>query len=266
MEIYTFSGTGNSLHTARELAARFPDASLHPIIGALGEDTIEMHADVVGLVFPVHAFTFPWAVKRFLEKANFDSASYIFAVATRECFARVFSDIDKLLERQNKKLDAYFSFEMPQNYIPVYNVYSQERRNEVEARMLERLDLIEKIVAKGETFRPKDPPGWFLLSQIVFPVLTAYFQNIRFPNMEKSFYADHNCNGCGICEQVCLTNKIRIEDGKPVWQDETKCAYCFACLHYCPEQAIQIRGRRTARRGRYHHPAITVKDIASQKS
>jgi hypothetical protein len=35
MELYYFSGTGNSLHVARELAARFPGASLVPIIGVL---------------------------------------------------------------------------------------------------------------------------------------------------------------------------------------------------------------------------------------
>jgi flavodoxin len=35
MELYYFSGTGNSLHVARELAARLRDASLVPIIGVL---------------------------------------------------------------------------------------------------------------------------------------------------------------------------------------------------------------------------------------
>jgi hypothetical protein len=35
MELYYFSGTGNSLHVARELAARFPGASLVPIMSVL---------------------------------------------------------------------------------------------------------------------------------------------------------------------------------------------------------------------------------------
>jgi ferredoxin len=265
MEIYYFSGTGNSLHVARELNKRFPNSSLIPIIGVLKNEKIETSANTIGLVFPIHAFTFPWPVKHFLEKVNFESASYIFAIATRECFATVFSDIDKLLKRQNNKLDAYFSFEMPETYIPLFNVYSQEKCNQVEAEMLKRLVFIEKIVANREIFRPKDHPGWFLLSHIVYPLATSWFQKVRFPDMEKAFYANHKCKGCGTCERVCLSHKIRMENQRPLWQAEIKCAYCFSCLHYCPSQAIQIEGRNTINKGRYHHPTIKVKDIVEQK-
>lgn len=43
------------------------------------------------------------------------------------------------------------------------------------------------------------------------------------------------------------------------------CVYCFACLHYCPMQAVQIRGRTTVGKGCYHHPQVSVADIAAQK-
>jgi len=59
MEIFTFSGTGNSLHVARELAARLPDTSLIPIMGVVGQEEVKTHADAVGLVFPIHALTVP---------------------------------------------------------------------------------------------------------------------------------------------------------------------------------------------------------------
>jgi len=265
MEIYYFSGTGNSLHTARELAARFPEATLIPIMSVLEKDEIKTQADVIGLIFPIHAFTIPWPVQRFLEKANFNSATYIFAVATRICFELVFRNVDKLLEKQGKQLSAYFCFEMPQNYIPVFNVYPPEECARVEKEMQAHLKVNQKNIANREIHRPEDPPVWSTISRLVYPLLTAFFQKVRFPVMEKSYYADRNCSGCGICERVCPTNKIKMENGKPVWEEDTKCAYCFACLHYCPEQAIQIRRRKTASRGRYHHPTITVKDIAEQK-
>jgi hypothetical protein len=65
MQLYTFSGTGNSLHAARALAARFPDASIVPVLRALEAGEVKTSADVV----------------------------------TRECFAKVFDDMDKLLAR-----------------------------------------------------------------------------------------------------------------------------------------------------------------------
>lgn len=264
-EIYYFSGTGNSLHVARELGNQLPDSSLIPIIRVLQNEKIETKADAVGLVFPIHAFTFPWPVKRFLEKVNLKPTSYKFAIATRDCFATVFSDIDTLLGEPNGKLNAWFSFEMPQTYLPLFAVYTQEKCTQVEAEMRKHLAFIGDTVANRETCCPKDHPGWFLLSHIVYPLVTAWYQKVRFPDMERSFYADHKCTGCGTCERVCLSHKIRMENQRPLWQDEIKCMYCFACLHYCPSQAIQIEGRNTIKKGRYHHPAIKVKDIVDQK-
>jgi ferredoxin len=265
MEIYYFSGTGNSLHVARELSKRFPDSSLIPIMSLLKNEKIESRANTIGLVFPIHALTFPWPVKQFLERISFEKTSYKFAIATRECFATVFMDIDKLLKKQNGRLDAYFSFEMPETYIPLFNVYSQEKCAKVEAEMLRHLAFIESTVANREIHRPKDHPGWFPLSRVIYPLVTAWFQKVRFPDMEQAFYADHNCKGCGICETVCLSNKIRIENQRPIWQAEIRCAYCFACLHFCPSQAIQIKGRNTIGTGRYHHPGAKAEDIAHQK-
>ena len=265
MEIYYFSGTGNSLHVARELAARFPDANLVPIIAALNDKVPETRTDVVGLVFPIHALTMPWPVRTFLEEIDFSSASYIFAIATRECFARVFNTIDNLLQRQGKMLDAGFSLEMPQNYIPIFETYSSAEVERVEAAMLESLDVISQTIAERKTHRPKDP-GWsFPLAYGMVPLVSWWYQKVRFSNMEKSFYADERCTGCGTCERICLSGKIRMENSEPIWDQAVRCTYCFACLHYCPEEAIQIRGRKTVDKGRYHHPAIKAGDIASQK-
>ncbi|GAH26880.1 unnamed protein product [marine sediment metagenome] len=51
------------------------------------------------------------------------------------------------------------------------------------------------------------------------------------------FYADSKCTGCGICEKVCLSQKIKMINKKPVWQKNVKCYLCYACLNYCPEQS-----------------------------
>ncbi len=264
-EIYYFSGTGNSLHVSKELQKRLPDSSLIPIMRLLKKEKIRAKAEKVGIVFPIHALTLPWPVKDFLQKIELESTSYLFAIATRECFATVFSKIDKLLANQNRSLDAYLSFEMPMNYIPMFEPYSQEKIDAVESKMLEKLDSFAQVINNGETFRPKDNPLYFGLSHAIYPLLTYVFHKRRFPKMERSFYADSKCSECGTCEQVCLSNKIKLVDKKPVWQENVKCTYCFACLNYCPSHAIQIKGKNTVNRGRYHHPDISAKDILDQK-
>jgi len=265
MEIYYFSGTGNSLHVARELAARFPDASLVPIMSVFDQQAYKTRAEVVGIVFPIHALTIPWPVRTFLENADFSSASYIYALATRECFARVFNDIDKLLKRKDKRLEAGFSLEMPQNFIPIFETYSPEEVDRAEGAMLEKLEVIPQKIKDRKTHHPKDPAWSFPLTHGLVPLVSWWYHKVQLPKLARSFYADEGCTGCGICERVCLINKIRMEDGKPVWDDSAQCAYCFACLHFCPEEAVQIRGRKTASKERYHHPAVKARDIAMQK-
>lgn len=57
VEIYYFSGTGNSLHVAKELQKRIPGTNLIPITSLLKKDTIETNGETVGFVFPIHGMT-----------------------------------------------------------------------------------------------------------------------------------------------------------------------------------------------------------------
>ena len=81
VEIYFFSGTGNSLVVANDLAKKL-DGQLMPMIPQLKKATIETDAKVIGLVFPIYDFKAPRIVEGFIGKlANIES-KYIFAVAT----------------------------------------------------------------------------------------------------------------------------------------------------------------------------------------
>jgi formate hydrogenlyase subunit 6/NADH:ubiquinone oxidoreductase subunit I len=265
IQIYYLSGTGNSLHVARELERRLPETILVPIISALRDVRIETTAETVGLVFPIHNLTVPIPVERFLQRVDMRSAKYIFAVATRLCSDKVFLNMDKILEKQGKSLDAYFSVEMPCTYIPLFKIPSQDAIAKMETELQKRLDGIQTIVARQQINREKDDLLVFLLGHILYPMITAFMFKVRFPDMARSFYADSRCTGCGLCEKVCLSERIRMKNDQPEWIESVECAYCFACLHYCPVEAIQIRGRKTITKGRYHHPEVKAADIASQK-
>lgn len=265
MQIYFFSGTGNSLHVARELKRRIPKTTLVPIISALKTVRIETEDEIIGIVFPIHATTIPFPVKQFLQRIDLNSASYIFAIATRLCSDKVFLDMNKILARKGKFLNSYFSVEMPCTYIPFFKLSSEEEIQKMESNLQGRLDEIKDLVVNKQISREKDDMVVFLLTRILYPFITYWFQKIRFPDMEKSFFSDSKCTGCGLCERICLSNKIRIVNNKPEWIDSIKCTYCFACLHYCPVNAIQIKGRKTITKGRYHHSEISAKDIAGQK-
>lgn len=282
-EIYYFSGTGNSLHVAKELQRRIPETSLVPIVSLLDEESIETHAETVGFVFPQYAGTMPKFMAKILKRLDPRSARYLFAIVTRggtPC--RAFADVDKLLERKGRRLDSYFVLTMPSGSDPLVEKFvdniTEERIARLESEMLQRLDSIQRIITAQETNREEDlsgldlPPPDFIkplmpFIEILKPILLPLG---KLAESSFDFYFDAKCTGCGLCERVCLAQRIKMVDERPVWQKDVKCFGCFACLNYCPEQSVQIESTwylksRTPENGRYHHPEITAKDIAEQK-
>lgn len=267
IQIFYFSGTGNSLHLARELKQRLQHATLVPIVSALQENEYRSTAPVVGIVFPIYAFTLPPLVARFLEQADFSSAQFLFALASRECSSRVFRRIDRLLKGRSRPLDACWSQTMPQNYVPTFTMADQAANKKMEEELQAALDRIAPLIqAREKQRRPWDGPLLVPFTWILFPFFTWLYNKTNYFGLEERFYTDDSCTGCGLCARTCLSGKIKMDGKQPVWQPDVACLHCLACLHYCPEQAIQLRDRKTKERGRYHHPAVTAQDIAGQKS
>ncbi|MHB9094068.1 MAG: EFR1 family ferrodoxin [Eubacteriales bacterium] len=271
-EIYYFSGTGNSLHVAKELHKRIPETTLIPMASLLNKDVIETNGETVGFVFPIHLMTIPWNVKSVIKKLDVKSAKYIFAVVTRigsPC-STAFTKIEKILKKKGKSLDSYLILNMASND-PKFKDWHSATEEEIanfECEIQNRLNSFQNIIMNKVTYREKD-------TQITLPVnivmehLGAFLAEIS-GDGGTNFYSDAKCTGCGICENVCLSQKIKMVDKKPVWQKNGKCFLCYACLNFCPVQSVQMRSGRfikfyTDENGRYFHPEATANDIAGQK-
>ncbi len=266
-QIYYFSGTGNSLFVARELQKRLPDARLLPIAAFFSEPRVQATGDIVGIVFPVHDFTLPIVVRQFIEKTDFGSSSYLFAVATRE--GTVFDGFEKadgLLAKQGKKLNAHFVFNMPDNDArkPGYTLPTAAQFEVMHRAVLQKLESVQAIVSNKQDSREED-------RGVTNP---AKYK----PTLDKCerkggvqyFYVDKSCVGCGLCRRVCLSGKIRMAGREPEWDKKVLCSMCFACVNYCPRKAVQVKsagGEKSdsPNNQRYPHPYATMEDIISQK-
>ena len=280
-EIYYYSGTGNSLHVAKELQTRLPEARLIPILSLVEKESVTTSGETVGFVFPHYASSLPKIIHTFIEKLDVGSAAYLFAIATRGgTKTMAFDEIDEILKEKGRRLDSFFAITMPSGSEPLVKEYAdnitEERIHRLESAMLARLDAIRSIILNRETSREEDrgdiPPPPFLAPFIpLLDAISPYL--VRFGKMVESsfdFYYDEKCTSCGICERVCLAERVQMVDGGPVWQEEVNCHGCFACLNYCPEESIQVTSKwylrsHTDQNGRYHHPEIKAKDIAAQK-
>jgi len=278
MNLYFFSGTGNSLFVARELQKRFPETALIPIACLLDREVIAIEGETVGLVFPIHGMSLPIPIRLLLEKATWASPRYVFAIATRGGTVFTgFKRIDRVLRKWGKRLDASFALTMLNNdpKFKTYPVATPDAIAKSESEVRERLDTIQHVIAGRFSFQEADIQGVTFPTILPVRIALEWLVRLGMAMVERTgvtdyFYADEKCTRCGTCEKVCSSRKVCVTGEGPVWQDRVKCYFCYACLNYCPTQAVQIKSKwymksYTKRNGRYPHPWATVKDIAGQK-
>jgi Fe-S-cluster-containing hydrogenase component 2 len=254
--IYYFSGTGNSLAVARHLAQGLPDCELAPMAKALRNPAACPDADRIGLVFPVYMWGPPLLVAQFARTMPFSAGQYIFAVCT--CGGSPGSTLlrlGRMLQGRGATLAAGFSVKMPGNYIPMYGAPSAARQQNYFSAAQGRVNEIVACVGAQERRAPER--SFFLLNWL-FCDLVYRFSAPHIPAMDKSFNATPACNGCGLCAKVCLAQNIVLTNDRPVWRH--RCQQCFACLQWCPQEAIEY-GKRTRGRARYRHPDVKLQDL-----
>jgi ferredoxin len=253
--VYYFSGTGNSLHVARELARGLGDADLVAIPTAL-KTPGAVPADRIGIVFPVYAWGLPLIVAEFCRRLEAKPSAYVFAVAT--CGGNAAGTLRQLraaLVARGLSLSAGYVLRMPGNYTPLYGAPSPKSQARLFAEVAQRLPAILETIRSGRP-GPVDEGTW--LGNLL---LTRGIYRLGMPHLreaDRKFQADSRCDGCGICRQVCPVDNIVLRDGRPAWQH--RCEQCMACLQWCPKEAIQA-GSLTVRRARYRHPGAKARDF-----
>jgi len=251
--IFYYTGTGNSLWVARELGKKISSSKLYSMSKKM-DDAIFKDVDAIGLIFPVHIWGIPHAVMDFLEKMPRESVKKVFAIAVNAGqVSRTLIQLEEVLIKKEIELSWGFSIKMPSNYIPWGGPCSKEKQAILFSDAKKKINEISKVILEGKKIRVEKGPWW----QRVFFTLIYKMSYKYVPKMDKSFFADDKCNACRICEKICPVYNIIIEK-TPKWNN--RCEQCFACLQWCPKQAIQY-GERTVRFERYHHPDVVLSDM-----
>lgn len=263
--IFYFSATGNSLYAAKKIG-EYNQETLINIAAVMnrkeGKFEYTLRDDeVIGFVFPLFAWSAPEMIFDFLAKAKFNNYknNYLFILATYgQNVGRFDKFLAKALEDKGMKLNGAFALNMPNNYIMIWD---RDRQNQC-------LEAAEKtLVMISETIKQRKDAveiRTYLNGLEVEPGRVEEFapvMNARFNQTLKDaseFYVTEACNGCGLCAKVCNGQTIRLADGKPNWGNN--CTKCLACLHLCPERAIQF-GKITETTGRYKNPHISLEEL-----
>ena len=256
--IYYFTGTGNSLSAARQLAAELGGADLIPIPKALNTGKqIRAPRGTVGFVFPVYVLGLPKIVARFAEQVDLSDAEYIFCACTlaEMGMTGAFSDLEKILQRKRCALDAAFGIFMPQSYVNGPEGLDPVARQKVYRDASQKVTEIASLIRERRTIKDKEASWKVRILRLARPIFFLWLRAGR----NGKFFVKENCSGCTTCEKVCPAGNITFENKRPLFHND--CEMCFACVNFCPSKSICM-GTMTQRH--YRHPDIIVRDMMEQ--
>lgn len=251
--IFYFSGTGNSLAVSKDIAERLGSTNVFPMVQKNALDKIT-DSERIGLVFPVYVFGLPQVVTRFIKSLHIPDTTYSFAVAVHGGMpCGTLKQAASLFAQNEMTLSAGYAVTMVDNYIPIAGAIAPEKQRKRFENAKAKIEDICSAIKRGDR---SIYPGWPLVNWLFSRMYKSW--EPKAAGLDTNFTADSNCNACGVCEKICPVGNIRLIDRLPKW--EHHCEQCFACLHWCPQQAIQY-GKRTSGRTRYHHPDIEMQEL-----
>ena len=262
-KIYYFTGTGNSLKVAKEISRKIEDCELIPMASLSENCRIKPEVEKVGFVFPLYWYGLPKIVRDFIKKTELSNMSYCFSVTTAMYpDGLAIEQVEALLEKKEKKLNAGFYIKMPSNYIISVNPPSEKKQIKLFNKAERKIEII--IEAINRNIDKKDKESFFY--KTITNAKGSYEKWINNSNNnDTNFWVnDDACTSCKNCEKICPNNNIELRNGHPKWK-HSNCDQCLACINTCPTRAIQY-GNKTSKKRRYRNPQISIKELSEQKS
>ena len=248
--IFWFSGTGNSLYAAKNLAEGIGGAELVRVTDDAPAGSYGGEGEKVGFVIPSYYCNLPRAVSTFIEKADIRPGSYIFGVVTMGKLGQgTVSALAKALKAKGLRLSYGKGVKMPANYVAMYNPADKLKVAEELAETDILLSGFAGEIAEGAEALKGFP---FIGKKL--------YKNI--PELDKAFFYRDVCIGCYLCEKICPVRNIQMDGDRPKWLG--KCEHCMACISWCPVKAIEY-GEKTRERRRYRNPKINASELSARE-
>lgn len=239
VDVYYFSGTGNTLLVAKKMIETFQengiDVEIHKI-----EDSNPSLIDlehIIGIAFPVAIFsTYPF-VWNFIRSLPTAKGTEIFMVDTLGGFSGgIVGPLREIVKKKGYNPIGAKEIQMPTNIFFIEDEDTNKKKVEKglkEARQYS-LDLIN-----GESEWSRVP----VLSDAMHLLSRGALKLTGVELHQKWFLFDadvEKCNKCRICVDLCPVGNIKMEN-KEYPKHGFNCEYCLRCVSFCPRQAIPAK-------------------------
>ena len=214
--IYCYSGTGNCLDIAKNIAKKLGDTD---IVMMRSEPAITQarKAERVGFVFPCYAGGLPGDVERYVRNVVLSCDTYTFGVCCYAGYPGVgMSIVDEIVD-----LDYWAGIShqsaciwlMPHGMMmPPMGAKTAQKRSEKFAEKV-----AEDVKNKVKMDKRPGKPLFNLVESRAWPAMSRM--------KGRKLTVNSSCIGCGQCEQICPRHNIKLVGGKPQFGDN-----CIQCL------------------------------------
>ncbi len=234
--LYVFSGTGNTLKVAA-LYKKYmnADVTVYRISEKSGKFPSPEEYDLVGVGYPIHAFSAPEPVINFCKKLP--------AVAYRRTFVFKTSgeglhlndgSSQKCIKILKKK---GYDVTLERHIVMPYNMIYRHSDAMAKQMWIYAKALVKLSCNELESFKRENVKEPFYKTFFIPPLnwIESKFAHFHGP----MFKVDTNkCIDCGKCAGVCPENNIEKIDGK--YKFGHKCVLCMGCSFGCPVDAIHV--------------------------
>jgi ferredoxin len=273
--VWWFSGTGNSLVVARELA-RLLDSRCEPMTRLLDGGVAPRRGEDCVLVFPSYFGAIPAIVARFAAAAAEAGPASATAIATYGGGAgESFDQLEEIFGSRGVALRSRYGLHLPQNS---FSKPWENSRALFDRALHFRLPRIAREIDAGAPADVRDQAALGRLMSPLRPGLRSLYRKVLLKSAgmeddpalsnrdligpsDRSYRALGACTGCGLCERLCPVANIEMRDGRPGWLG--RCEGCLSCYHHCPGRAIS--GGLAAKGYYYRNPLIEPSEMEAQR-
>ncbi len=245
--LFYFSGTGNSLDAAQQIASTLQEDGHDARLYSMEESATKPRgaepgtsfdgddADVIVLIFPVYAGSPPAVVLRLSRSVPKARRKAVIVAVDGGDGLRAAQRATRALSRRG--CDVFYSARLgyPDNWTQMMEPPSpEEAEKEIEAGR-KGARQIARDVASGSSSHYRPNGGGIVL----FNAIGCLFRLVGRRYLGQFYAATGRCTICRLCERVCPVGAITIPRGKnarPGWN--ARCESCNRCINVCPEGAI----------------------------
>lgn len=251
IEIFYFTGTGNTKYVCDELCNELNELSLqcsaHIIDNMLMSAAIDKinQCDIVIIAYPIYSSDVPDNMLRFIENMPNVTDKKLGVIVTQYLLS---GDGGCIMSKtyRSKGYNQMWSYQinMPNNLCIKGSPLHQSNDYEYhEKKRLAKARAKVKGIAQDIINDKRHVKDNTIFHKLIALTQRPIFRNGYKEKIKKSFSVDHDkCINCEMCVASCPNNVIKSVDGKITYVDTDACTTCFRCMNFCIKDAILYNG------------------------